>query len=57
MPDRDIVENTVRIIIEAGLQNADTAFQRVVETLYANFPAPPKARQNTFQNLTEGSAL
>jgi hypothetical protein len=57
MPDRDTAETTVRIVIENGLQNAVTAFQRVVEALFAELPAPPKARRNAFQNLTEGSAL
>lgn len=57
MPDRDTAETTVRVVIENGLQNAVTAFQRVVEALFAELPAPPKARRNAFQNLTEGSAL
>jgi RNA polymerase subunit RPABC4/transcription elongation factor Spt4 len=57
MPDRDTAETTVRIVIENGLQNAVTAFQRVVEAMFAELPAPPKARRNAFQNLTEGSTL
>lgn len=57
MPDRDTAETTVRVVIENGLQNAVTAFQRVVEALFAELPSPPKARRNAFQNLTEGSTL
>ncbi len=57
MPDRDTAENTVRVFIENGLQNAVTAFQRVVEVMFSDLPAPPKARRNAFQNLTEGSSL
>ncbi|MBC6408145.1 MAG: hypothetical protein GDA40_08530 [Rhodobacteraceae bacterium] len=57
MPDRDTAETTVRAFIEKGLQNAVTAFQPVVEALFAELPSPPKARRNAFQNLTEGSAL
>jgi hypothetical protein len=57
IPDRDTAETTVRVVIENGLQNAVTAFQRVVEALFAELPAPPKTRRNAFQNLTEGSAL
>lgn len=57
MPDRDTAETTVRVVIENGLQNAVTAFQRVVEALFVELPAPPKARRNAFQNLAEGSAL
>ena len=57
MPDRDTAETIVRVVIENGLQNAVTAFQRVVEALFEALPAPPKARRNTFQNLTEGSAF
>lgn len=57
MPDRDAAENTVRLVIESGLQTAVTAFQRVVEALYEGLPAPAKARRNAFQNLAEGSEL
>ncbi len=58
IPDRDVVETTVRLIIENGLQNAITAFQRYAEALYADrFPLLPAPRRNAFQNLSEGSAL
>ena len=57
MPDRDTAEITVRVVIENGLQNAVTAFQRVVEALFMELPARPKARRNAFQNLAEGSTL
>jgi len=58
IPDCDIAETTVRLIIEYGLQNAITAFQRYAEALYAaRFPALPAPRRNAFQNLSEGSSL
>ena len=55
--DRDTAENTVRLIVENGLQNAVTAFQRYAEVLFAHHPNPPKARRNVFQNLSEGSTI
>ena len=55
--DRDTAETTVRFIIENGLQNAVTAFQRYAEVLYAKLPDPPTARRNAFQSLTDGSDL
>ena len=58
IPDRDAAETTVRLIIESGLQNAVTAFQRYAEALYATrYPSLPAPRRNAFQNLIEGSAL
>jgi hypothetical protein len=57
IPDRDTAENTVRLIVENGLQNAVTAFQRYAEVLYGRFPGAVKARRNAFQNLAEGSEL
>lgn len=57
IPDRDTAETTTRLIIENGLQNAVTAFQRYAETLYARYPSLPKPRRNVFQNLAEGSIL
>lgn len=57
IPDRDTAENTVRLIVENGLQNAVTAFQRCAEALYGAFPSAPKARRNAFQNLIEGDSL
>lgn len=55
--DRDTAENTVRLLVENGLQNAVTAFQRYAEAVYASLPAVSSARRNAFQNLTEGSGL
>lgn len=55
--DRDAGESTVRLIIENGLQNAVTAFQRCAEALYSGIPTAPRARRNAFQNLTEGDVL
>lgn len=55
--DRDTAENTVRLIVENGLQNAVTAFQRCAEAIFAGLPSAPKARRNAFQNLSEGDQL
>jgi hypothetical protein len=57
IPDRDTAETTVRGVIENGLQNAVTAFQRYAEALYAGFPSLPRPRRNAFQNLAEGGEL
>jgi hypothetical protein len=55
--DRDTAETTVRLIIENGLQNAVTTFQRYAEVLYAGYPQVKPPRRNAFQNLAEGSEL
>ena len=55
--DRDTAETTVRLVIENGLQNAVTTFQRFAEALYARCPSAPAARRNAFQNLAKGSGL
>ena len=55
--DPDAAESTSRLIIESGLLNAVTAFQRCAEALFATLPSSPSARRNAFQNLTEGSQL
>lgn len=55
--DRDIAESTGRLIIENGLQNAVTAFQRCAEAIYSSLSLAAKARRNAFQNLTEGGQL
>ena len=55
--DIDTAENTARLLVESGIQNAITAFQRFAEALYLRFPSAPKARRNVFQNLAEGGVL
>lgn len=55
--DRDVAENTIRLLVENGLQNAVTAFQRCAEALYGGLPSAGKARRNAFQNLAEGDDL
>jgi RNA polymerase subunit RPABC4/transcription elongation factor Spt4 len=55
--ERDTAEATARLIVESGLQNTVTAFQRYAEALYARQPSAPAARRNAFQNLAEGNAL
>lgn len=57
IPDRDTAESTVRLIVENGLQNAVTAFQRCAEAVFSGLPSTTKARRNVFQNLTEGDLL
>ena len=55
--DRDAAENMVRSLVEHGLLNAVTAFQRYAEVLYSQLESAPKPRRNAFQNLAEGSDL
>lgn len=55
--DRDTAESVTHLIVENGLQNAITAFQRCVEVMFSNIPSAPSARRNVFQNLAEGSQL
>jgi len=55
--DKDAAETTVRLLIENGLQNAVTAFQRYAEALFARHSSAPPPRRNAFQNLAEGSDL
>ncbi|WP_130472440.1 hypothetical protein [Candidatus Magnetaquicoccus inordinatus] len=55
--DRDAAENTVRLVVESGLQTIVTAFQRYAEALYTAVPNASQARRNAFQNLSEGSDL
>ena len=55
--DEDTAETTTLLLVENGLQNAVTAFQRYAESLYARFPFAGPPRRNAFQNLKEGSAL
>ena len=55
--DRDTAESVTRLVVENGLQNTVTAFQRCVEAMFSNIPSAPTARRNAFQNLAEGSQL
>ncbi len=55
--DPDAAANTVRSLVENGLQSGVTAFQRYAEALYSRLVAGPKPRRNAFQNLAEGSEL
>ena len=55
--DPDTAQNTVRFLVENGLQYAVTAFQRYAEVLYSQLGANSKPRRNAFQNLSEGSRL
>ena len=55
LPDRDVAENTIRLLTEDLLQRIVTAFQRFAEALYDRKPGRPKLRRNAFQNLGEGS--
>lgn len=53
--DRDVAENTIRTIIESGLLNAVTAFQRYGEALYLRKFGAPTLRRNAFQSLNAAS--
>ena len=55
--DPDTAENTVRSLVENGLQSGVTAFQRYAEALYSQFGANSRPRRNAFQDLSEGSRL
>lgn len=55
--DKDTAETTGRMIVENGLQNAVTAFQRYAEALHGKTPSASRPRRNAFQSLEEGSAL
>ncbi|MBR7522960.1 MULTISPECIES: hypothetical protein [Pseudomonas] len=57
IPDRDTAEYTTRLLVENCLQNAVTAFQRVMEALYSQLRTERRVRRNAFQNLVEGSQL
>jgi hypothetical protein len=54
IPDRDGAENTVRLIIENGLQNAVTAFQRFAESLYGRCPECPGSSPQRFSKSRRG---
>lgn len=55
--DADTAHNMSRLLIEGGIQNAVTAFQRFAEALFHRRAEAPKYRRNAFQNLAEGSEL
>lgn len=57
LPDRDLAENTMRLLTEDSLQRIVTAFQRYAEALYAKHPSAPQPRRNAFQSLDEGTRL
>jgi uncharacterized Zn finger protein (UPF0148 family) len=57
LQDRDAAENTIRLLVENGLQQAVTAFQRFAEALWDAVSGAAKARRNAFQNLQEGGTL
>jgi hypothetical protein len=57
LTNRDLAENTVRLLTEDSLQRIVTAFQRYLEALLSKHPSPPKARRNVFQNIEEGSRV
>lgn len=52
--DADTIENVRRTIVEGGLQNTVTAFQKYAESLYEGLPGAPRTRQNTFQSVSAG---
>ena len=55
--DPDTAENMVRSVIEYGLQNTVTAFQRYVEAIYSQLEPQSNPRRNAFQSLSRGSSL
>lgn len=55
--DRDMRENTSRLLVEGALQHISTAFQRYAEALFTKHPSIQQPRRNAFQNLEEGSSL
>lgn len=55
LPNRDVAENTQRLLTEDSLQRVVTAFQRYAEAIYDKRPNLPKVRRNAFQNIDEGS--
>lgn len=55
--DKDVLGNTIRMIVENSLQNAVTAFQRCVESKYFEIDSTTKIRRNVFQNLADGSQI
>lgn len=57
MPDRDAAEDTSRLLLEGGLQNAVTAFQRFAEVTFEARGTGIAPRRNAFQSLAEGSDL
>lgn len=57
LSDADAAHVMSQAVVEAGLQNAVTAFQRYIESLYSRCPVASPVRRNAFQNLGEGGAL
>ncbi len=54
---KDEGEVTVRSLIESGLSDGVTAFQRLAEELYSKMPGTPPAPFNVFQRIEDGSRL
>ena len=55
--DPDTAENTVRSIIESGLQTIVTAFQKYAESLYSRIEPQSNPPRNAFQSIYRGSGL
>lgn len=55
--DRDQAAVVMRSLLEKGIQDAVTCFQRLAEEIYALVPGAEPARKNAFQNLDAGSQL
>lgn len=54
---KDVVQNTCQSLIEKGLLDCVTAFQRYCEILYTTKAPDKKLKMNTFQNLENGGEL
>ena len=55
--DQDTAEYAVRSLVENGLEDAVTAFQKWADSLYGEITDAPEARRNAFLSLEEGSRL
>jgi hypothetical protein len=53
----DEAEVLTRTLLEKGMQDTVTSFQRLAEQLYERVPGAAPARRNAFQNLNAGSEL
>lgn len=57
LSDRDTTANIIRSLVENGLEDAVTVFQRYSEALYLHLVSDSNLRKNAFQNLDRGSDL